>query len=53
MWNLLLTREIRSDADAEVLADYVIALITANEDEGAARRGCLESLVDFLGDSKY
>lgn len=53
IWSLLLTREISSDADAEVLADYVIALITANEDEGAVRRGCLESLVDFLGDSGY
>lgn len=47
---LLPKLETISDADAEVLADYVIALITANVDEEGARQGCLEDLVDFLGD---
>lgn len=41
-----------SDADAEVLADYVIALVTANETEGSIRKNCIESLSDFLQDSK-
>jgi hypothetical protein len=40
-----------SDADAEVLADYVIALVTGNESEETVRENCLESLADFLQDS--
>jgi hypothetical protein len=40
-----------SDADAEVLADYVVALVTANETEGSIRENCVESLSDFLQDS--
>jgi hypothetical protein len=42
-----------SDADAEVLADYVIALVTANEPEESVRDNCLESLADFLQDSAW
>jgi hypothetical protein len=40
-----------SDADVEVLADYVVALVTANETEGSLKENCLESLADFLQDS--
>jgi hypothetical protein len=41
-----------SDADAEVLADYVIALVTGHESEETVRQNCLESLADFLQDSR-
>jgi len=40
-----------SDADAEVLADYVIALVVANDSEANIKRNCLDSLSDFLQDS--
>lgn len=39
-----------SDADAEVLADYVIALVVANDSEANIKRNCLDSLADFLQD---
>jgi hypothetical protein len=42
-----------SDADAEVLADYVVALVTARDTDANIRRSCLESLSDFLQDSRY
>lgn len=41
-----------SDADAGVLADYVIALIIAEESEHAVKQNCLDSLSDFLQDRK-
>lgn len=47
---LLPKLETISEADAEVLADYVIALVTANDSEANIRRNCLESLADFLQD---
>ena len=37
-----------SDADADVLADYALALITADEPEPVVRVTCVESLKDFL-----
>lgn len=40
-----------SDADSEVLADYVIALVTDNLPDEELRKRCLENLEDFLGDS--
>ena len=40
-----------SDADSEVLADYVIALVKTDESESAAKANCVENLQDFLGDS--
>ncbi|UPX10297.1 uncharacterized protein EKO05_0000964 [Ascochyta rabiei] len=40
--------ETISDADAEVLADYVLALVTAKDTDANIRRNCLESLSDFL-----
>lgn len=39
-----------SDADSEVLADYVLALVTTDEKLPIARANCTESLSDFLGD---
>ncbi|KAF1850533.1 uncharacterized protein K460DRAFT_372761 [Cucurbitaria berberidis CBS 394.84] len=42
--------ETISDADAEVLADYVIALVVVNDSEANIKRNCLESLSDFLQD---
>ncbi|KAH7072239.1 hypothetical protein BKA63DRAFT_65597 [Paraphoma chrysanthemicola] len=47
---LLPELETISDADAEVLADYVVALVTTNEPEATIRINCLESLADFLQD---
>ncbi|KAH7385216.1 hypothetical protein DE146DRAFT_194267 [Phaeosphaeria sp. MPI-PUGE-AT-0046c] len=48
---LLPKLETISDADAEVLADYVIALVTANESKEGLRRICLDALADFLQDN--
>ncbi|KAF2127766.1 hypothetical protein P153DRAFT_368322 [Dothidotthia symphoricarpi CBS 119687] len=42
--------EVISDADAEVLADYVIALVTTKDATADIRRNCLEALSDFLQD---
>ncbi|KAF2205762.1 hypothetical protein GQ43DRAFT_385257 [Delitschia confertaspora ATCC 74209] len=39
-----------SDADAEVLADYVIALVRADDPDEVVRQNCLESLPDFLNE---
>ncbi|KAF2262187.1 hypothetical protein CC78DRAFT_535065 [Lojkania enalia] len=40
--------ETISDADADVLADYVIALVGAEESEAAVKQNCLDNLPDFL-----
>jgi hypothetical protein len=45
--------EYSSDADAEVLADYVVALVTTKDTDINIRRNCLDSLSDFLQDSRY
>ncbi|KAL6708105.1 hypothetical protein ACN47E_003539 [Coniothyrium glycines] len=42
--------ETISDVDAEVLADYVIALVTSNDSEADIRRNSIEQLAEFLGD---
>ncbi|GIZ46648.1 hypothetical protein CKM354_000976700 [Cercospora kikuchii] len=39
-----------SDADADVLADYVLALVTTDEPEAIAKANCIENLKDFLND---
>ncbi|KAF2194280.1 hypothetical protein K469DRAFT_709787 [Zopfia rhizophila CBS 207.26] len=39
-----------SDADADVLADYVIALVTTDESDEAVKQSCLDALPDFLHD---
>ncbi|KAK5116546.1 hypothetical protein LTR85_009171 [Meristemomyces frigidus] len=40
-----------SDADSDVLADYVLALVKTDEPEPVARANCVENLKDFLGDN--
>lgn len=40
-----------SDADSDVLADYVLALVKTDEPEAVARTSCVENLRDFLGDT--
>jgi hypothetical protein len=47
------TDNASSDVDAEVLADYVIALVTTNEAEADVKRNCIEQLSEFLADSAY
>lgn len=39
-----------SDADSDVLADYVLALVSTDEGEASAKANCTENLKDFLGD---
>lgn len=39
-----------SDADADVLADYVLALVKTDEPDASAKSNCIENLKDFLGD---
>ncbi|USP75408.1 hypothetical protein yc1106_02682 [Curvularia clavata] len=43
--------ETISDADTDVLADYVTALVAGDEPEANFRRNCIESLQDFLKDN--
>jgi hypothetical protein len=38
----------RSDADSDVLADYVLALIRADAPDGEIRKASVEGLEDFL-----
>lgn len=38
----------RSDADADVLADYVLALIRADAPDEEIRKASVEGLEDFL-----
>lgn len=40
-----------SDADSDVLADYVIALIKSEDSDAAVKQNCLDNLQDFLHDS--
>lgn len=40
-----------SDADADVLADYALALISTEDSEEVARANCIENLKDFLPDN--
>lgn len=41
----------RSDADSDVLADYVLALIRADTPEPELRLNAIENLEDFLKES--
>ena len=41
----------RSDADSDVLADYVLALVKSEDPEHEVQQKCREELIDFLGDS--
>ena len=49
-WIVLKLEKSSSDADADVLADYVLALVTTDEPEAIARANCVENLKDFLND---
>ena len=40
-----------SDADSDVLADYVLALVKSDEPEDQVRQNCLDNLRDFLPDN--
>ncbi|KAF2161093.1 hypothetical protein M409DRAFT_59364 [Zasmidium cellare ATCC 36951] len=40
-----------SDADSDVLADYVLALVKTDDPEPVAKASCVENLQDFLGDT--
>ncbi|GAB7337002.1 hypothetical protein MBLNU457_g2417t2 [Dothideomycetes sp. NU457] len=40
--------EDNSDADADVLADYVLALIRSDESDAQVKQTCVENLEDFL-----
>jgi hypothetical protein len=42
----------RSDADADVLADYVLALLRHDGDMQTVRRLCEEEIPDFLKEGK-
>ena len=41
-----------SDADSDVLADYVLALIRADTPDGDLKKNAIENLEDFLRDSE-
>lgn len=40
-----------SDADSDVLADYVLALVKSDEPDEQVKQNCLDNLEDFLHDS--
>ena len=42
----------RSDADSDVLADYVMALVRADDAEPQLRQGVISNLEDFLKESR-
>ena len=39
---------ISSDADSDVLADYVLALVRSEDSDEQVKQNCLENLEDFL-----
>lgn len=53
----MLTRDLyifnSSDADSEVLADYVLALISTDAPDDEIRKASVENLEDFLKESKW
>lgn len=44
----LLTTLYSSDADSDVLADYVLALVKSDEPDSQVKQNCLDNLEDFL-----
>ena len=42
-----------SDADADVLADYVLALVKSDEPDDQVKQNCLANLEDFLEQRKH
>lgn len=51
IFHSILTVSNRSDADSDVLGDYVLALISADSPEAELRTNAIENLEDFLKDS--
>ncbi len=45
--------ENSSDADSDVLADYVLALIRADTPDEDLKKNAVENLEDFLRDSMF
>jgi RNA-binding protein 26 len=45
--------EDTSDADADVLAEYVIALLKHDGDADAVRKLCEQEIPDFLSEGAY
>ena len=50
--SVLIRRHHSSDADADVLADYVLALLRHDGDMQTVRRLCEEEIPDFLKEGK-
>lgn len=51
-WRKFLTQLCSSDADADVLADYVLALLRHDGDVNAVRALCEEEIPDFLKEGR-
>ncbi|EME86639.1 uncharacterized protein MYCFIDRAFT_77525 [Pseudocercospora fijiensis CIRAD86] len=49
-WTIKKLEAIDSDADADVLADYVLALVKTDDPVGVAKANCTENLRDFLNE---
>ena len=47
----LLIRFSSSEADSQILSDYVLALLQAESSQGELRVNAVENLNDFLGNS--
>ena len=43
-----MTKLSSSDADSDVLADYVLALVKSEDSDNQVKQNCLENLEDFL-----
>lgn len=50
---MLTSAEHRSDADSDVLADYVIALLKHDGDPASVRKLCEEEIPDFLTEGGF
>lgn len=42
-----------SDADSDILADFVLALVRTEDPDEQVKSNCLENLEDFLRDRDY
>lgn len=49
----ILTLVSSCDADSDVLADYVLALISPDDPDDEIRSNCLENLEDFLRERQF
>lgn len=46
----MITCRLDEDADTDVLAKYIITLLSTDDDEGSLRGQCVAQLTDFLSD---